>query len=94
MFEKLESCEILSLAFPHRLTPNAFCLALFIRDYHEGRIHPSSFFSESDGVPLFTTLFNLEKSDFSHALNELIEKGILFNDDEHGFWLAINENKF
>ena len=94
MFEKLESCEVISLAFPHRLTPNAFCLALFIMEYHDSKIHKGSFYTEPDGMPLFMALFNCSSSDFQPAFNELFGKGILFSVDAMGFYFEIDINKF
>jgi len=93
MFEKLESCEFLSLAFPHRLSPNAFCLAIFIKEYHDGKIHDGSFYYETDGSMLFSAIFNVSQPDFYLAMNEL-KKSILMPEGENSLWLSIDENIF
>lgn len=96
MFEKLESCEILSLAFPHRLTPNAFCLALFIMEYHDGMIHEGSFYYEIDGSMLFMSIFNVSELDVKTAMEELKKNIVLpeSNEPDKILWLFIDENIF
>ena len=96
MFEKLESCEVISLAFPHRLTPNAFCLALFIMEYHDGTIHEGSFYYDIDGSMLFASIFNVSELEVKSAMEELkkIILGPDLNQPENNLWLSLDENIF
>ena len=93
MFEKLDSCEFLSLAFPHRLSPNAFCLAMFIKEYHGGKIHDGAFYYDQDGSTLFTTIFHISENDFISAMKEL-RRSILIPESPNSLWLSIDENIF
>jgi len=92
MFEKLQSCEFTSLAFPHRLTPTAFCLAMFIYEYHNEKIHRGSFPYNIDGLRLFLSIYNCTENDFEVAFDELVKSGILYLDEN--LWYGLDENLF